>query len=124
MAAPKVACSMGSHCTGRPFGSASKGGKENMDVSGFRQVRVIPRRLLLQLGAVGLALSILAASASAAAADRPSHCSGSFASPGVLAGTYDSNVTVEGACVVNAGPALIEGNLTVGPGAGLLGGFP
>jgi len=94
-----------------------------MDVSGFRQVRVIPRRLSLVLGAVGLALSILAASASAAAADRPSKCSGSFESPGVLAGTYSSNVVVEGACVVNAAPALIEGNLIVSPGAVVLAAF-
>jgi hypothetical protein len=41
----------------------------------------------------------------------------------VLAGTYTSNVTVEGACLVNAGPALIEGNLTVSPGAVLLAAF-
>jgi hypothetical protein len=94
-----------------------------MDVSGFRQVRLLPRRLSLLLGAVGLALGMLAASASGAAADRPSNCSGTFESPGVLAGTYTSNVTVEGACVVNAGPALIEGNLTVSPGAVLLAAF-
>ena len=94
-----------------------------MDVSGFRQTHLIPRRLSLLLGAVGLALTILAASASAAAADRPSRCSGSFESPGVLAGTYSSNVVVDGACVVNAGPALIEGNLTVSPGAVVLADF-
>ncbi len=82
-----------------------------------------PRRLSPLLGAVVLAVSILAASASAAAADRPSSCSGSFESPGVLAGTYTSNVTVEGACVVKAGPALIEGNLTVSPGAVLVAAF-
>jgi hypothetical protein len=98
-------------------------GEENMDVSGFRQTHLIPRRLSLLLGAIGLALTILAASASAAAADRPSRCSGSFESPGVLAGTYSSNVVVEGACVVNAGPALIEGNLTVSPGAVVLADF-
>jgi hypothetical protein len=94
-----------------------------MDVSRFRHVRPLPRRLSLLLSAVGLALGILAASASGAAADRPSNCSGTFGSPGVLAGTYTSNVTIEGACVVNAGPTLIEGNLTVSPGAVLLAAF-
>jgi len=41
----------------------------------------------------------------------------------VLAGTYSSNVTVEGACLVNSGPAVIEGNLTAAPGAVLLAAF-
>jgi hypothetical protein len=94
-----------------------------MDVSGFRQVRLRPRRLLLLFSAVGLGLVLLAASAGGAAADRPSTCSGTFASPGVLAGTYTSNVTVEGACLVNGGPALVAGNLTVSPGAVLLAAF-
>jgi hypothetical protein len=94
-----------------------------MDVNGDRLVRLLPRRLSLLLGAVGLALSILAASASAAAADRPSSCSGSLESPGVLAGTYSSNVTVEGACVVKGQSAVIDGNLTVSPGAVLAAAF-
>jgi hypothetical protein len=93
-----------------------------MDVSEFRQVRLILRRLSLVLGAVGLAVGILSASASAHALSNRT-CSGTFESPGVLAGTYSSNVVVEGACVVNAGPALIEGNLTVSPGAVVLADF-
>ena len=93
-----------------------------MDVTGFRHL-VLPRRLSVLLSAVGLALGILGASASGAGADRPSICSGTFASPGVLVGTYTSNVTVEGACLVNGGPAVIDGNLTVGPGAVLLAAF-
>jgi hypothetical protein len=93
-----------------------------MDMTRVRH-RMLPRRLSPLLSTVALALGILAASASGAAADRPSICSGTFASPGVLVGTYTSNVTVEGACLVNAGPAVIEGNLTVGPGAVLLAAF-
>lgn len=86
-------------------------------------VRLLPPRVSLLLGAVGLALSILAASASAAPADRPSSCSGSNESPGVLAGTYRSNVTVEGACVVRGESAVIDGNLTVSHGAVLAAAF-
>jgi hypothetical protein len=98
--------------------------KENMDVSKFRrQAGSLPRRLSLLLGTGGLALGVLAASASGAAADRPASCSGSIESPGVLAGTYSSNVTVEGVCAVNAGPALIEGNLTLRPGAAVVAAF-
>jgi hypothetical protein len=101
-----------------------------MDVSGYRKGRLLPRRLSLLLGAVGLALGILTASASAE--DHHDHhdharlnrtCTGTFASPGVLAGTYSSNVVVEGACVVNEGPAIIEGNLTVSPGSVVLAAF-
>ena len=94
-----------------------------MDVSGFRQLGLLPPRLSRLLGVVGLALGILAASASGAAADRPSGCSGTFESPGVLAGTYSSNVTIEGACLVDAGPAVIEGNLSLNPGSVLLSAF-
>ena len=46
-------------------------------------------------------------------------CSGTPATPGVLSGTYHSNVVVEGMCVVNAGSAEVEGNLTVSPGSAL-----
>jgi hypothetical protein len=98
-------------------------GSKNMDVYSFRGLRLLPRRLSRLLGATGLALVTLAVSAGGAAADPPSRCSGSFASPGVLAGTYSSNVTVQGACVVKGVSALIEGNLTVSPGAVLVAAF-
>lgn len=73
------------------------------------------RKMIIALLAVFLVGAITAsgALASAAAADRPSSCSGSNESPGVLAGTYHSNVTVEGACVVRGESAVIDGNLTV-----------
>jgi hypothetical protein len=45
-------------------------------------------------------------------------CTGTLANPGVLAGTYQ-DVVVKGFCVVNGGRALVTGNLTLAPGAGL-----
>jgi hypothetical protein len=68
-----------------------------------------PLRLSLPLGTVALALGILLADAAGAAAARPASCSGSFQSPGTLAGTYSSNVTVEGVCAVNAAPGRGRG---------------
>jgi hypothetical protein len=71
----------------------------------------------------GMALGVLATSASPAAAAGPHVCSGTFAAPGVLAGKYSSNVAVQGACAVNAGAALVAGNLTVRPGSALVAAF-
>ena len=48
-----------------------------------------------------------------------STCTGTFAAPGVLAGTYHSDVVVDGVCVVNGGPATIHGDLIVAPGGAL-----
>jgi hypothetical protein len=98
-------------------------GKENMDVSGFRRpvrgLRAAPRLL----GTCSLALVVAGVGASSAAAKNhaggPATCSGTPTSPGVLSGTYSSNVTIEGTCLANAGPAVIEGNLTLAPGSGL-----
>lgn len=50
-------------------------------------------------------------------------CSGTFESPGVLAGTYSSNVVVSGICFVNGGAATIDGNLTVSSGGALVAAF-
>src|SRR6185437_15309090 len=95
--------------------------EENMDVSEFRRgAGSLARRLLLLFGGGGLVLGMLAASATGAAAARPASCTGSFESPGVLAGTYSSNVTVTGVCAVNAGPSLIKGKLTLDPWAVLV----
>ena len=80
---------------------------------GFRRLCVAG--LALALGGLG--------AASASAAPQSNVCSGSPTSPGVLAGTYASNVTIEGACEVNAGAALVKGNLTVRPGAALVAAF-
>lgn len=50
-------------------------------------------------------------------------CSGTSDSPGVLSGNYASNVVVNGACEVNAGPAVVKGNLTITPGSALIAAF-
>lgn len=81
-------------------------------------------RVFRRLCVIGLALALAGLGAtSASAAPQSNTCSGSFGSPGVLTGTHASNVTVEGACLVNAGAALVKGNLTVRPGAVLLAAF-
>lgn len=46
-------------------------------------------------------------------------CSGTARSPGTLAGTYTA-VAIHGVCAVNAGPALVRGDLTVDGGGALL----
>jgi hypothetical protein len=50
--------------------------------------------------------------------DRTLTCTGTFASPGVLAGWY-GNVVVNGVCTVNGGPTVVFGDLTVSPGSTL-----
>jgi hypothetical protein len=86
-------------------------------------VRKSRQVLLYWLSAGSLAIGVMAINVSLAAAKRPVTCSGTFESPGLLVGTYTSNVTVDGVCVVNAGPALVEGNLTLAPGAALAAAF-
>ncbi len=100
-------------------------------------------RLLGRLGrtrsrlplASGLALSLLVVSASPAAASRSGGelsgygppgtytCIGTPEAPGVLAGVYFGDVSIEGTCVVNAGRAVVHGDLTVRPGSVLLAAF-
>jgi hypothetical protein len=46
-------------------------------------------------------------------------CTGTDSAPGQLAGVYAGNVLVTGNCWVNAGQAVVEGNLTLDPGASL-----
>ena len=50
---------------------------------------------------------------------KTSTCTGTLDSPGVLAGTYRSNVVVDGVCFVNGGAATVLGNLVIAPGAAL-----
>jgi hypothetical protein len=80
------------------------------------------RRLSTVLGlgsmvAALVAAPTMAASASAAAAQT---CTGTASAPGVLTGTYPGNVTVKGVCAVNAGSAVVKGNLTIAPGGAVL----
>src|ERR671936_568660 len=62
---------------------------------------------LVSLGALAATMLMLAGGASAAA---PYTCSGSFDNPGVLSGTYSTNVVVSGACVTG-GPTTVVGNV-------------
>ena len=59
----------------------------------------------------------------AAATVHPTHggaqtCTGTVSSPGTLSGTY-GNLVIDGACVANAGPVTVRGNLIVAKGAAL-----
>src|SRR2546430_8518878 len=92
---------------------------------------------LVSLGALAAAMLMTAGAASAAA---PYPCAGSFDNPGVLSGTYSTNVFVSGACftggpttvtenvflqsgsVLIADDFTVTGNLHVGSGATLVGG--
>jgi hypothetical protein len=81
------------------------------------------RRLMSGLGLGGLlamlgAVPALAAPASAAVTTQT--CSGTAKAPGVLTGTHPGNVLVKGVCEVNAGPAVVKGNVTIAPGGALL----
>ena len=49
-------------------------------------------------------------------------CSGTPSAPGVLTGTHGA-VVVRGACEVNAGAAVVNGDLTLSPGSALLAAF-
>jgi hypothetical protein len=50
-------------------------------------------------------------------------CTGTTTAPGVLSGTYDSNVVVNGFCIVNAGPAVVNGNLVISDGSAVVAAF-
>lgn len=64
------------------------------------------------------------AAAGAAVTTGTATCSGpSLGSPGVLTGTVNSSVVVKGFCVVSAGPAVVNGDVTVSPGAVLVSAF-
>jgi hypothetical protein len=94
-----------------------------MDVSGFGLPAYWLRATRRLVGICTLALVVAGVGASSAAAKNrtggPATCSGTLASPGVLSGTYPSNVTIEGICAAVAGPVVIEGNLALTPGSGL-----
>src|SRR5256885_12882469 len=69
---------------------------------------------LVSLGALAAAMLMTAGAASAAA---PYTCSGSFANPGVLSGTYSTNVFVSGACFTG-GPTPRTGDVFLQSGSG------
>jgi hypothetical protein len=82
-------------------------------------------RVLSWLGMSGLLIGTFTASQGLAVASTapPTQsdnqiCTGTVSAPGTLAGTYGS-VVIAGACVVNAGPADVTGNLTIAAGGAL-----
>jgi hypothetical protein len=87
-------------------------------------MRACLRRLSCLVFAGAVTGGVLAAgpvtAAGAAVTDHAAVCSGTPTSPGVLAGTVKSDVVVKGACEVNAGPAVVNGNLRLAPGSVLL----
>jgi hypothetical protein len=71
-----------------------------------------------------LAVSPVATAGATVAGDQAAAvCSGTPSSPGVLTGTFTGDVVVKGACEVNAGPAVVDGNLTLRGGSALLAAF-
>ncbi len=76
-------------------------------------------RVLGLLACLGAAFAATAGPASAAG---NATCSGTELSPGTLAGTY-GNVTINGVCQVNGGPATVRNNLTITPGSALIAAF-
>jgi hypothetical protein len=84
-------------------------------------------RVLRRLTGAGaftlLALCLAAATAAPADAGGPTTCSGTVDAPGTAAGTISGNLQVSGVCFVDAGPLVVNGNLTVQPGAALIAAF-
>jgi hypothetical protein len=73
---------------------------------------------------IGGVLAAGPVTAAGAAVSGTTTCAGtSISSPGVLTGTVNSNVLVKGICVVNAGPAVVNGDVTVSPGSVLVSAF-
>ena len=80
------------------------------------------RRLTRLFGVAAGAAAALAVGASLASAAQSYTCSGTFDSPGVLAGEHGP-VLVEGWCEVNQGPAQVRGTLTLARGSALISAF-
>ena len=79
---------------------------------------------VLRLAAiVALVLGAVVVGANAAGAaeahHQPNVCTGTLASPGVLAGIYHGDVVVVGVCAVNGGAAVVKGDLILAPGSAL-----
>ena len=85
-------------------------------------LEAVLRRARGGVAVLAVALGIVAGLAAPAAAGGGATCSGTLDSPGTLAGTICGNVTVMG-CAVDAGPAVVNGNLTIKPGSTLVAAF-
>ena len=81
-------------------------------------------RRTTRLAAAGaLAMCMAAVLALPAGAAGPTTCSGTADSPGTLAGVINGNATVSGVCFVDAGPLVVNGNLTIQSGGALIAAF-
>jgi hypothetical protein len=67
----------------------------------------------------GVLAAVMLGAAGPVGAAPPQTCSGTFDSPGSLAGSYPGNVVVSGACSGDA-PATVNGNLTLTSGSALV----
>lgn len=81
------------------------------------------RKLPCVAGAAALAFGVFAYGTATVAGATGRVCSGTPTAPGLLAGTYSGDVTVDGVCFVNGGPAVVRGNLTISEGSGLVAAF-
>jgi hypothetical protein len=80
--------------------------------------RLVPVVAVSGLLAMLVVMPTQAASASGAVTVHV--CTGTATAPGVLTGSYPGNVIVKGVCAVNAGPAVVKGNLAIAPGGAVL----
>jgi hypothetical protein len=80
-------------------------------------------RSMALLGSAALLVSLGIAAPAVAQSDAHTTCTGTPTSPGVITGTYWSDVTVKGDCAVNGGKAVVHGNLTLASGSALLAAF-
>lgn len=80
-------------------------------------------RSMAMLGSATLVVSALIAAPALALSTSNSTCTGTGKAPGVITGTYWSTVTVKGFCAVNAGKAVIHGNLRLAPGSAVVAAF-
>jgi hypothetical protein len=95
-------------------GAASAGDGDHhtrADTEGAKQANTTP----ISTASTG-ALSTDADTCTGSLSDFPTHI-------GVLSGVHNGNVQISGACVVNAGPTEVKGNLTVLPGSTLIAAF-
>jgi hypothetical protein len=77
------------------------------------------RYFLLWLVSLGAFAAVMLMTVGAASAAPPHTCSGSSDNPGVLSGTYSTNVVVSGICVTG-GPTTVAGNVFLQGGATLV----
>ncbi len=109
----------------------------NLIRAGFSDSRSRRCSWLLAMGALILGITIQASAANASGPPGRMHgfnhsrshhreaqtCNGTIETPGTLTGVYDGDVSVEGVCLINAGEAVVRGDLTLRPDSALLGAF-